>query len=207
MEKLRVALVDDNADVHLLVDRLLSRSRDCTLVGQAYDGAAALGLVELVKPHILLMDLMMPRMSGIEAARELRKTHPELRVIALSASDEYEHIRAMLEAGASGYIVKSALTDDLLSTITAVHSGQRVFSPQVIDRLLNPPRTALNFGLTDREREVLRLMASGAGNTEIAARLSVPLHTINFHQANILHKLDAGSRSEALLLAARAGLI
>jgi DNA-binding NarL/FixJ family response regulator len=145
----------------------------------------------------------------MDTTRALIAQNPGLRVLGLSSFREYEYIKAMLDNGAAGYLVKDALADDLLSTIRAIHQGSVVFSREVAQTLLSPPTgsTVPQYGLTDREIEVLQLIAKGLTNVEIATALAITPPTVRFHTNNILYKLRVKTRSEALVLAAKHGLV
>jgi NarL family two-component system response regulator LiaR len=203
---IRVILIDDNQDIHDAVAALLRTTDDILLVGQSYSGDDALELCRVTRPDLALMDVVMPGLSGAEATRQLLAYCPSLKVLVLSSFREYEIIKAMLDAGASGYVVKDAIAEELLDTIRAAHSGSAVFSAEVAQTLLAPPKTT-DFGLTDREMAVLGLMAEGLNNGQIADRLEISVHTVRFHLKNILAKLGVDSRSAALVLAAKSNLI
>jgi NarL family two-component system response regulator LiaR len=203
---IRVILIDDHQDIHDAVTALLRATDDILLVGQSYHGDDALELCRVTRPDLVLMDVVMPGLGGAEATRHLLAHYPSLKVLVLSSFREYEIIKAMLDAGASGYVVKDAIAEELLDTIRAAHSGSAVFSSEVAQTLLSPPE-ATDFGLTDREIAVLGLMAEGLNNSQIADRLEISVHTVRFHLKNILAKLGVDNRSAALVLAAKANLI
>jgi NarL family two-component system response regulator LiaR len=153
------------------------------------------------------MDVVMPGMNGAETTRMLLEKFPHLRVLALSSYSEYEHIKEMLDSGAIGYLVKDALAEDLISTIHATHAGNMVLSPKIARTILSPPTTSSDFELTERERQVLTLMAQGLTNGQIALLLSISQPTVRFHINNILLKFKVETRSEALVAAAKSHLI
>lgn len=208
MTAVRVALIDDDQTIHEVVDLLFRDTDDFLLVGRAFRGSDAITMIRQTEPDIVLMDVMMPGLSGPDATREVRKAFPTMVVLALSSYREYDIIREMIDGGASGYIVKDALVEDLRTTIQALLSGQAVFSSEVARTLIDPPTPNPDvFGLTDRELQVLREIASGHNNGQVAQALSISVPTVSFHIKNILEKLNVETRSEALVLAAKAGLI
>jgi DNA-binding NarL/FixJ family response regulator len=204
---IRVALVDDQQHIHDAVQAVLRAVDDITLVGQAYGGEDALGLCQRTQPDIMLMDVVMPTMNGAEATQQVLGAFPALKVLVLSSFREYEYIKAMLDSGAVGYLVKDAIAQDLVPTLRSTASGNTVLSPDVVQTLLNPTAPANDFGLTERELEVLQAMASGQTYTEIARALHISNPTVRFHVNNLLHKFNVVTRSEVLVLAARHGLV
>ncbi|MFW5748283.1 MAG: response regulator [Chloroflexota bacterium] len=207
---IRVLLVDDHPHIHDVVTRLLEAVDDILLVGQAYNGEDALRLCPKIAPDLILMDVVLPGMSGIEATQAVLERVPSVRVLVLSSYNEYEYIRAMLASGATGYLVKDALVDDLIMTIRSTIKGNTVLSPQVARLLIDPPSITdhpPHFGLTERELQVLELLAQGYTNAQIAITLNISQPTVRFHLNNSLAKMNVDTRSEALVLAARTGLI
>lgn len=208
---LRVVVVDDHPIVRDGLKSLLSSIDDVELVGEAGSGEDALTVVASTAPDVAIMDIEMPGMGGIEAIRRLTAGHPEVPVLALTMYGQDEFVFAALRAGARGYLLKGAQQDDLLRTIRAVASGDAVFGGDVANRLLAsfsapPTRTSPFPDLTEREREVLGQLAEGAGNIQIARRLGLSPKTVANHLSNILTKLQAQDRSEAIDRARRAGL-
>jgi NarL family two-component system response regulator LiaR len=205
---IRVLLVDDHLLFHDAVMTALSGADDIALVGRSTDGAEALDLCERLKPDLILMDVLMPKMSGIEVARRIYETDPDVKILALSSFQEYEIIREMLENGAVGYVLKGSLADDLVATIRAAYTGKRVFSDEIVQTLLEPfGAEAVDFGLTRRELEVLRLLSAGLSNGQIAVRLVISASTVKFHLVNIIAKMHVRTRSEAIVLAAKHHLL
>lgn len=208
---IRVGLIDDQPTVHDAVAARLRGVADIALVGAALDGAEAVALCRRYAPDVLLMDAEMPGVDGVAATRAVLAAFPAVRVLGLSSHEEYDVIRQMMDAGASGYVIKHMIAEDLLDTIRATAGGNSVLSVAAAQTLLNPPRTAphppADFGLTEREAEVLRLLARGLANQAVAAQLGVSERTVRFHTNNILAKLGVATRSEALVLAAKHNLV
>jgi NarL family two-component system response regulator LiaR len=201
---IRVVLVDDHQHIHDAVISLLKTVDDIRLVGQAYQGDDALQICQLATPDLVLMDVVMPGLNGSQATRALLKQNPAVRVLALSSYSEYEHIKDMLDSGATGYLVKNAIAEDLINTIRATHRGNTVLSPEVTRTLFAPPSDhPPDFELTDRELQVLKLMAQGQTNGQIALALGITQPTVRFHINNILLKLKVDTRSEALVIAGK----
>lgn len=208
--KIRIVVVDDNRDIHDIVRLLLKDKQDIELVGQAYDGEAALKLCQIAKPDLVLMDVILPTISGAETTRTILSLLPATKVLALSSFHEYEYIQTMFESGASGYLVKAALSQDLVTTIHDTMQGNAVLSPQAARALFAPtrqPSDVPDYALTEREREVLKLMADGLTYSGIAHALSISAPTVRFHINNILEKMSVTTRSEALVLAAKYSLV
>lgn len=204
---IRVVLVDDHLQIHRMVQTILRAIPDIRLVGQGANGQEGIALCEQYQPDIVLMDVVMPVMDGIEATRIVHERLPATKILVLSSFQDHESVYAMLHNGALGYITKSSLAEDLADTIRATFQGKMVFSSEVGAHLLAPPRPAVNFHLTDRELEVLVLLAEGLTNQQTAYKLSISQSTLKFHMANIYEKLGVQTRSEALVLAAKNNLI
>jgi NarL family two-component system response regulator LiaR len=204
---IRVILVDDHLQIHRLVHVILGATSDIKLVGQGANGQEAIALCEQYQPDIALMDVVMPVLDGIEATKVLHERLPAIKVLVLSSFQDHESVYAMLRNGAVGYLVKSSLAQDLAETIRATFQGKMVFSSEVGAHLVSPPQPTLNFYLTDRELEVLVLLAEGLTNQQTAQKLSISQSTLKFHMTNIFEKLGVQTRSEALVLAAKNNLI
>jgi len=205
---IRVVLIDDDPKYHILVDELLSTSEEIVLVGKSTRGEDAISICMAQKPDIVLMDVILANTDGADVTNKLLSKCPDVKVLALSASDEYEHILAMLNNGATSYLVKETLVDDLLDTIVSTYQGRTVLSAQVKHALINPrPLKNIDFGLTKRELEVVSLMGKGLTNREVAHNLGISSPTVSFHLKNILDKMGIESRSELLVLAAKHDLI
>lgn len=208
---MRIILIDDHRHTHELVSLALANAEDMVLVAHGSNGAEALQLCEEHHPDLILLDVMMPVLDGIQTAQIIRQRFPTVKILVLSSFQDDESIHAMLRSGADGYVLKGALSADLANTIRAVQTGNQVFSPQVTEVLRHTPpsgiQTNQTFSLTEREIEVLRLMADGSNNNEIAAALFISVSTVKFHIANILHKMNVQTRAEAIVLAAKNALI
>jgi NarL family two-component system response regulator LiaR len=204
---IRVVLVDDHAQIHRIVHVTLGATADINLVGQGANGQEGITLCEQYQPDIVLMDVVMPVMDGIEATKILHERFPDIKVLVLSSFQDHESVYAMLGNGAVGYLTKGSLAQDLADTIRATIQGKMVFSGEVGAHLMSPPQPAIDFHLTDRELEVLVLLAEGLTNQQSAQKLSISTSTLKFHMTNIYQKLGVQTRSEALVLAAKNNLI
>lgn len=208
-EPIRVLLVDDHAVVRSGLSAFLLAYDDLDLVGEAGSGEEAVQQCEQQSPDVVLMDLVMSGMNGVEASRAIRARWPHIQVIALTSFPEEDLVQGALRAGAISYLLKNVSADELASAIRAAHAGRATLAPEatqaLIDATHRPPTPGDN--LTAREREVLKLMADGLHNQEIADHLVVSRSTIKTHVSNILAKLDVGSRAEAIALALRQKLV
>jgi DNA-binding NarL/FixJ family response regulator len=214
---IRVVLVDDQELVRTGFAMVIDSQDDMTVVGQAADGARALDVVATTAPDVVLMDVRMPVLDGIEATRRLLARHATgVRVIVLTTFDLDEHAYAALQAGASGFLLKDASAEDVLAAIRAVHAGDAVLAPSTTRRLIERvapqlpgPRTGPDplARLTAREREVLREVATGASNAEIAGRLFLSEATVKTHVGRLLGKLGLRDRVHAVVLAYEIGLV
>lgn len=208
-QPIRVMLVDDHLMVRRGLATFLKVFDDLELVGEAESGDAAVQLCAQLLPDVVLMDLKMPDMDGAAATRLIREQFPTVQVVALTSFKEQELVQNALQAGAIGYLLKDVSATQLARAIRAAHKGQATLSPQaaqaLVDAANQPP--APGHDLTERERDVLVLMVEGLNNTQIAARLVVSPSTIKTHVSNILSKLGVASRSEAVALAVRSGLV
>jgi len=204
---IRVVLVDDHHQMHQIVRATLGATTDIKLVAQGANGQEGIALCDQHQPDIVLMDVVMPVMDGIEATRILHERFPNLKVLVLSSFQDHESVYAMLHNGAVGYLVKSSLAQDLAETIRSTVHGKMVFSSEIGAQLMSPPQPAVDFHLTDRELEVLVMLAEGLTNQQSAQKLSISQSTLKFHMMNIFQKLGVQTRSEALVLAAKNNLI
>lgn len=199
---IRVIIVDDHAVVRGGLRLFLKAFDDMELVGEADDGKEALRLCAEVRPDVVLMDLVMPEMNGVEATQVIQERYPQVQVIALTSFPEEDLVLAALEAGAISYLLKNISSRELASAIRAAHAGRSTLAPEAAEALVHRAREPkLGHDLTNRECEVLALMVEGLSNLTIAERLVVSESTAKFHVSNILSKLEAGSRTEAVALA------
>ncbi len=209
--RIRVAVVDDHAVVRSGLRLFLLAFDDMELVGEASNGKKALALCEQVQPHVVLMDLVMPEMNGVEATQAIRERYPHVQVIALTSFPEEELVRQAMDAGAIAYLLKNTSASELAAAIRAAHVGRPTFAPEATQALIHSQETVrssqLGHNLTTREREVLALMAEGMSNAKISERLVVSNSTIKFHVSNILSKLNVDSRTEAISLAFKHRLV
>ena len=209
---IRIMLVDDHKILREALKGILEREHDIELVGEANDGAEALMLASKLKPDIVLMDVGMPIMGGIEAAREMIAEQPEIKIIALSTYSDRRIVLQMLDAGSRGYIVKSAGRDELLRGIRAVAHGRTYLCPDassvLVDsvRTKNPMEPYSSERLGKREREVLQLLAEGHTSPEIGKSLHIATSTVEVHRRNIMRKLELHSIAELTKYAIRNGL-
>jgi DNA-binding NarL/FixJ family response regulator len=215
-ERIRVLLVDDHAVVRRGLLAFLDSEPDFEVVGDAGGGAEALDLLARLdsegrRPDVVVMDLQMLPLDGIEATRQIRARYDDVEVVALTSFGEEERVHAALEAGASGYLLKDSDADEVAAAVRAARRGELQLDPAVARRLTQSlrtdPRDALKAELTDRELEVLRLLGAGKANKEIAAELSISERTARTHVSNILGKLELSSRTQAALWAVREGLV
>lgn len=207
--RIRVVVVDDHAMVRRGLATFLKVFDDLELAGEAATGQAAVQLCVQLQPDVVLMDLVMPDMDGATATRLIRSQSESIQVIALTSYKEEILVQSALQAGAIGYLLKYVSADELAWAIRAAHAGRATLSPEAVQALVHaasqaPPRS---FDLTERELAVLALMVEGLNNTEIAARLTVSPSTVKSHVSNVLSKLGAANRTEAVTLALRNRLV
>ncbi len=213
MDRIRVLLVDDHALFREGVCALLHGCEDVEIVGQATDGAEAIEKVHQLAPHVVLMDLAMPVMGGIEATRRIQKDRPGTKILALTQYEDSEYILSMLKAGAKGYIAKTATASELASAIRTIYRGDSFLYPSAATTLIEEylMRAAGEESeyerLSDREREILQLVAEGRTNREIADRLYISVKTVLRHRTNIMEKLGFHNRTELIKYAISKGLI
>lgn len=212
---IRLLLVDDHAVVRTGLRMLLEGEQDMQIVGEADSGSQALNQVSASKPDVVLMDIGLPDLSGIDATRAIKQLSPETSVVALTIHEDEEYFFQMLDAGASGYVPKRAAPEELLTAIRAAAAGEVYLYPSLAKLLVQDYLTQAHHarsestldGLTDREQEVLTMLADGASNAEIAERLSISPKTVARHRENIMAKLNLHSRSELVKYAIRKGII
>lgn len=211
---IRVLIADDHAVLRDGLRALLSGCEGIEVVGEAEDGMEAVEKTIALQPDVVLMDIAMPRLGGLEAALELRQRKVPAKVLVLTQYDNKEYVFKMLKAGAAGYMLKRAAATELVSAIRAVHAGESFLYPSVtravIDRYLHEGETSETERqfeqLSDREKEVLKLLAEGRSNSEIADLLCLSVKTVMSHRASIMEKLDIHNRTDLVKFAIRAGL-
>ena len=205
---IRVMIVDDHTVVRSGLAVFFSAFPDLELVGEAENGAEALVRCGLLQPDVILMDLIMPGMDGVNATRQIKENFPDVKVIALTSFQEDDLVQGALQAGAIGYLMKNVTARDLVAAIRSAYAGKMTLSPEAAQILVQSRMKAQEFEeLTDREREVLKLMVDGLNNAEIADRLIVSLSTVKYHISNILGKLGVENRVSAVTLAIQKKLI
>lgn len=211
----RLMLVDDHAVVRTGLRMLLEEEADLEITGEAETATEAINLISRLKPDVVLMDIGLPDLSGIEATRNIKKIAPETAIVALTIHEDEEYFFKMLEAGASGYVPKRAAPEELITAIRVAARGEVYLYPSLAKLLVQdylsgaqPSRSESQLnGLTERELEVLTMLADGATNAEIADRLSISPKTVARHRENIMNKLNLHSRSELVKYAIRKGFI
>jgi NarL family two-component system response regulator LiaR len=210
---IRVLLADDHALVREGTRRLLETESDVEVVAEAASGEEAVDAVKRLRPNIAIMDIAMPGMGGIEATRAIKNSCPETAVLVLSAYDDEPYLMALLEAGAAGFLLKNVHGQELINAIRAVSRGESVLQPSLAEKIMrrlsvrtDSVQRSIDL-LSEREFDVLRLAARGLPNKEIARRLGLSIRTVHSHLASIFMKMQVGSRTEAVLLALRQGMI
>jgi len=215
MAKIRVLVTDDHAIVRDGICALLALTGDIEAVGEATNGREALEMVGKLSPDIVLMDIVMPLMDGLEATRRIHKEFPETKVIILTQYEDREYVIPVIEAGASGFISKAVAASELTSAIRSVYHGDSYLSPSITRLLVEDYREIAKAGkskdtseqLTDREREILKLLAEGHSTREIAQILVISPKTVERHKTNLMAKLDIHNRLDLFKYALRKGII
>ncbi|MFO7996367.1 MAG: response regulator transcription factor [Dehalococcoidia bacterium] len=215
MARIRVLVTDDHAIVRDGICALLALTPDIEAVGQATNGREALEMVARVTPDVVLMDIVMPLMDGLEATRRIHKRFPETKVIVLTQYEDREYVLTVIEAGASGFVSKAAASSELTSAIRSVYQGDSFLSPSIARLLVEDYRQIARVGrskdtaeqLTGREREILKLLAEGYSTHEIAQMLVISPKTVERHKTNLMAKLDLHNRLELFKYALRKGMI
>jgi len=210
MKRIRILLADDHAVVRQGFRMILAAQADMEIVGEAGNGRQAVELAGSLKPDVVVMDVAMPELNGIEATRRLAELIPRARVIALSMHKDSVYVREILRAGARGYLLKESGAGDLVTAIRAVAAGEGYISPAVSDAVLDDYRRHVTNPidlLSAREREVLQMLAEGKTNKEIAAILNLSVYTVDAHRGHIMDKLNLHSINDLVRFAVRNGLI
>jgi two-component system response regulator NreC len=215
MNKVRVLIVDDHVIVRDGVRMILEAQPDIEVVGEASDGREALERARQLSPDVVLMDIAMPGMNGLEATAAIRQELPDVQVLVLTMHEDYEYFFEVLRAGASGYVLKGASSNDLVSAIRAVHQGGVYLHPAVAKNLVSdyvkrmePGEDRARYdGLSDRERQVLKLVAEGKTSQQIAEELFLSVNTVQTHRSHIMEKLGLHNRTDLIRYALRKGLV
>ena len=212
MAKIRIVLADDHVILRQGTRQLLEHEPDIEVVGEASNGAEAVELVSKLKPDIVIIDVAMPHMNGIEATKKIKEILPGTKILVLTGYDYDEYIFSLLEIGAAGYLLKDVSGDDLVGAVRAVYQGEPVLHPAVMRKLMNRFKTPTTRQtdtpidvLSEREMEVLKLAVSGKSNKDIADGLNISLRTVQAHMRSIFNKLGVGSRSEAIVSGLKKG--
>lgn len=215
MGKIRVFIADDHLILREGIRSLLEKVPDIEMIGEADDGNEAVTKVERLMPDVVLMDITMPELNGLEATRQIKEKHPQTKVLILTMHETDQYLSAMLEAGASGYVVKTTTSSELISAIRAVYQGDVHLYPSIARMLVEDYLQKVKMGeekesyngLTPREREILRYIAEGKQNKEIAALLGISVRTVQSHRTNLMDKLGAHDRTELVKYAIRKGIV
>jgi two-component system, NarL family, response regulator NreC len=210
MKRIRILLADDHAVVRQGFRMILGAHSDLEIVGEAGNGREAVELSAALKPDVVVMDVTMPELNGIEATRRLTADNPHIRVVALSMHKDSVYVREILRAGARGYLLKESVADDLVAAVRAVAAGEGYLSPAISNAVLSDYRRHVTNPidlLSSREREVLQMLAEGKTNKEIAGTLNLSVYTVDAHRGRIMEKLNVHSINELVRFAVRNGLI
>ncbi|MEW6033383.1 MAG: response regulator transcription factor [Chloroflexota bacterium] len=215
MDRIRVLIADDHAVVREGTRRILEQEQGLEVVAEAGDGEEAVRLSNELKPDVVIMDIAMPKLDGIEATRRIKSVCPATTVLVLTAYDDDQFVFSLLEAGAAGYLMKSIRGQELVNAVRAVHAGESVLHPTVARKVLNrfvpapgrPKKREPFEVLSEREMDILRLAARGLSNKDIADELCISIRTVQGHLGHIFNKLAVSSRTEAVVHALREGWV
>jgi len=218
LQEISLVLADDHAVVRSGTRELLEQQPDLKIVGEASNGEEAVRMANELQPDVMVMDVRMPKMSGVEATRRIKSENPDVKVLVLTAHDDDEYVFALLQAGANGYLLKTAEIDELVRAIRTVAAGQSALAPEVTGKVVaqfasgkNMPDAITNNthdqydGLTERELGILELVGQGLSNKQIGKQLFISDRTVQAHLSNIFSKLGVNSRTEAVMYAVRKG--
>jgi len=213
--KIKILIADDHAVVREGTRRILVQEPDLNVVAEAGDGEEAVRLTGTSKPDVAIIDIAMPKLDGIEATTQIKALYPNIAVLILTAYDDDQLIFSLLEAGAAGYLLKSAQGYEIIDAVRAVYAGESVLYPSIARKVLNrflptpgkPKAQKLSELLSEREMDILKLLVKGLSNRDIATELSLSLRTVQTHLAHIFNKLQIGSRTEAIVRALKDGLV
>jgi two-component system, NarL family, response regulator LiaR len=215
LKKIKVLLADDHPLMRVALKHILETQDNLEVVGEAENGALAVDLALKLKPDIVVMDISMPELNGLEATRKIKAAAPDIGILILTVHTDNEHVFNILQAGADGYLTKSASTGEVISAINALATGESVLSSaiskQVYKYLFQYMSKPLNLDTSDRlsqrEQELLKLLAKGLANKEISARLGLSLHTVKSYLADLFSKMKVTSRTEAVVVGLRKGIL
>lgn len=213
--KTTVLMADDHPLLRQSIRSVLEQEQDLEVIGEARDGEEAVRLADELQPDVVLMDIAMPKMDGLEATRRIKASHPDIAVLVLTIHSDDQHIIGILEAGAAGYLTKSVFGEEVVQAVRGVIAGEMVLSPAIGQRLIKQaaryPMKAVPLARGDnlsvRELEIIKLAARGMSNKDIATELGLTLRTIKGHLSDIFGKLNVGSRTEAVIAGLRAGFL
>jgi DNA-binding NarL/FixJ family response regulator len=217
--EIRLVLADDHAVVRSGTRELLEQQPDFRIIGEAANGEEAVQLAADLNPDVLIMDVRMPKMTGVEATRKIKATYPHVKILVLTAHDDDEYVFALLQAGANGYLLKTAEIEELVRAIRTVNAGQSALAPEVTGKVVAQFASGKSLpemvtepvedydGLTDRELNILKLVGKGLSNKQIGKQLFISDRTVQAHLSNIFSKLNVSSRTEAVMHAVRKGWI
>lgn len=202
MKPLKILLVEDHVVVREALKALIEAQEGMTIVGEAGDGASAVKLAQQLKPDVIVMDVGLPEMNGAEATRQIKRAHAETHIVALTQFEDKSYVRELFDAGATGYVLKRSASEELIQAIRTVSTGGKFFDPVILDKIATgfvrtaTPTKAIDADLSERESEVLRLIAEGHTNKEIAHRLGVSVKSIETYKARAMEKVGLHSRAE-----------
>ncbi len=213
MSDIRIVLGEDHLITRQGILRLLEDEEGLTVVGEASNGEEAVEMVTELKPDVVIMDIAMPKLNGIEATRQIKLINPYIGVLILSAYDDDEYVFAMLKVGAAGYLLKSVGGDELVRAVKAIHNGEPVLDPSIAKKVMNyfklqnkiPSVKEDSEHLSNRELDIIKLAAKGLTNKEIAEKLHLSYRTVEGHMRDVFNKLGVGSRTEAVLFGLKKG--
>jgi two-component system, NarL family, response regulator LiaR len=213
MDEITIILCEDHLITRQGIRRLLEDEKGLTIIGEASNGEEVVEMVTELKPDVVVMDIAMPKLNGIEATRQIKLIHPRTGILILSAYDDDEYVFALLKAGAAGYLLKSVGGDELVRAIKAIHNGEPVLDPGIAKKVLNffklpekvPAMEPDSGQLTGRELDIIKLAARGLTNKDIAEQLHLSYRTVEGHMRGIFNKLGIGSRTEAVLYGLKNG--
>jgi DNA-binding NarL/FixJ family response regulator len=212
MKDLRVYLVDDHTILREGLRLILSQASGVEIVGEQGDGRIAMEEIDQLKPDLVVLDISLPSLSGVEIARQIRKYHPSMKILVLSRHDNQEYVEQLLKYGVQGYILKEEAGSDLLKALDVIRKGENYLSPRITKHLVTGMERKKSANdpfeiLTNREREVLKLVAEGKSNEKIAQALWISAKTVKVHRANIMRKLDIHKVADLVKYAIKAGII